>query len=73
MWTVSYTHLHRDGIIHNMIDEQFIVEMDNGHYAITNMGALLFAKNINDFSRLKRKAIRVIQYKGCLLYTSRCV
>ena len=55
---------HRDGIIHNMVDEQFIVEMDNGHYAITNMGALLFAKNINDFSRLKRKAIRVIQYKG---------
>ncbi|WP_102268304.1 RNA-binding domain-containing protein [Massilicoli timonensis] len=55
---------NRDGIIHNMLDEQFIIEMDNGNYAITNMGALLFAKNLNDFSHLKRKSIRVIQYRG---------
>lgn len=55
---------NRDGIIHNMMDEEFIREMDNGKYEITNMGALLFAKNINNFQHLKRKAIRVIQYKG---------
>ena len=28
---------NRDAIIHNMIDEQFIKEMDNGNYAISNM------------------------------------
>ena len=54
----------RDGIIHDMLDRNFIQEMDNGNYAITNMGALLFAKDINVFMNLRRKAIRVIQYKG---------
>lgn len=53
----------REGIIHNMKDEQFIREMDNGSYEITNMGALLLAKDLNLFGHLKRKAIRVIKYK----------
>lgn len=55
---------NRDAIIHNMMDEQFIKEMDNGNYAITNMGVLLLAKDLNAFTHLKRKAIRVIRYKG---------
>lgn len=55
---------NRDTMIHNMLDEQFIKQLDNGNYAITNIGALLFAKNLNEFPHLKRKAIRVIKYKG---------
>ena len=55
---------NRDAMIHNMKDEQFIREMDNGNYEITNMGALLLAKDLNAFVHLKRKAIRVIKYKG---------
>ncbi|MCD8345094.1 MAG: putative DNA binding domain-containing protein [Oscillospiraceae bacterium] len=55
---------NRSAMIHKMLDEGFITEMDNGNYEITNMGALLLAKNLNDFRSLKRKAIRVIQYKG---------
>ena len=47
-----------------MVDEKFIREMDNGNYEITNMGALLFAKDLKAFDSLKRKAIRVIRYKG---------
>lgn len=35
---------NREGIMYNMEDEQFIKQMDNGNYAISNMGALLFAK-----------------------------
>lgn len=31
---------------------------------ITNLGAILFAKNLNDFKNIKRKSIRVIQYDG---------
>ena len=54
----------RDAIIHNMVDEQFIREMDNGNYEITNMGALLFAKDLDNFNSLKRKSVRVIRYKG---------
>ena len=55
---------NRDSIIHNMMDEEFIREMDNGNFAITNMGALLLAKDLNAFAHLKRKAVRVIKYKG---------
>ena len=54
----------RSAIIHNMVDEEFIREMDNGNYEITNMGALLLAKNLNVFAHLRRKAVRVIKYKG---------
>lgn len=35
-----------------------------GAYDITNLGAILFAKRLDDFPTLKRKAMRVIQYKG---------
>jgi predicted HTH transcriptional regulator len=55
---------NRKAIVEKMNSENFIIEMDNGNYAITNMGALLFAKDLNQFHHLKRKAIRVIQYKG---------
>ncbi len=55
---------NRDAIIHNMLDEKFISKQDNGNYSISNMGALLFAKDLSGFDALKRKAIRVIRYKG---------
>ena len=37
-----------------MGDEEFIREMDNGNFAMTNMGALLMAKDLNVFAHLKR-------------------
>lgn len=55
---------NRSGIIYNMEDEGFIRRMDNNRFEITNLGALLFGKDLNKFFHLKRKAIRVIQYKG---------
>lgn len=54
----------RDGIIHDFQEYGFIKRMDNGHYVITNMGALLFAKDFRSFDYLDNKAIRVIRYKG---------
>ncbi len=44
-------------------EENFVSEYD-GKFSITNLGALLFAKNLNDFGLLARKSIRVIKYKG---------
>lgn len=38
--------------------------MDNGRYMITNLGGILFAKNLAEFLTLHRKAVRVIQYSG---------
>ncbi|MCG3705034.1 putative DNA binding domain-containing protein [Aliarcobacter butzleri] len=54
---------NRDGIIEALIADDMISKLDNGKYAITNLGAILFAKDLSKFNNLKRKAIRVIQYK----------
>lgn len=43
--------------------EKFIKTTASG-YTITNLGALLFAKNMQEFDTVKRKALRVIQYDG---------
>ncbi len=52
----------KDLIIETLIEDE-LVKKYNGQYAITNLGAILFAKNLNKFTNLKRKAIRVIEYK----------
>lgn len=54
---------NRDGIIEALIADDMINKLDNGKFAITNLGAILFAKDLNQFTHLKRKAVRVIQYK----------
>ena len=53
---------NNDGVAHYMAEEGIIVKQDNGLYAITNLGAILFAKRLVDFPRISRKAIRVVQY-----------
>lgn len=53
-----------EGIVHYLIEEKIIVKQDNGLYAITNMGALLFAKRLADFDKVSRKAMRIVQYDG---------
>lgn len=59
---------NRDAIIENLLNDDLIQKNDNGKYSITNLGAILFAKNLGLFSHLKRKAIRVIQYKDNTKY-----
>lgn len=54
----------KDSVTHYLSEDGIIYRQDNGLYSITNLGALLFAKDLNEFSRLGRKAIRVVQYKG---------
>ena len=51
-------------ISHYLLEEGIIVKQDNALYSITNLGAMLFAKRLDDFPRLSRKAIRVVQYEG---------
>lgn len=52
----------KDGYEHYLCQEEIIVKQDNGLFAITNLGAILFARRLSDFRRLERKAIRVVQY-----------
>ena len=54
---------NRTAILKALEDDELIKKLDNGKFAITNLGAILFAKDLNKFNHLKRKAIRVIQYK----------
>ena len=54
----------KDAVIHYLNEDRIIRMQDNGLYSITNLGALLFAKDLNEFARLGRKSMRVVQYKG---------
>ncbi len=52
-----------DQVVHYLVEESLIVTQDNGLYAITTMGALLFAKNLREFNNLSRKRVRLVLYK----------
>lgn len=55
---------NRAGILAALEDDKLIVRCPAGSWDIANLGAILFAKKLDDFPTLKRKAMRVIQYKG---------
>lgn len=44
--------------------EKMLVRLDDGTYGVTNLGAILFAKDLNSFPGLARKALRVVIYRG---------
>jgi len=54
----------RDEILHYLTEDKLVVRQDNSLYAITNLGAILFAKRIAAFDSIARKSVRVIQYGG---------
>lgn len=54
----------RTAILEALADDDLIQPCDAGDWSITNLGALLFAKRLEEFPSLERKAIRVIHYKG---------
>ncbi|CAC9580908.1 Predicted transcriptional regulator containing an HTH domain and an uncharacterized domain shared with the mammalian protein Schlafen [uncultured Gammaproteobacteria bacterium] len=50
-------------ILQSFKAEGMIVKNDASRWDVTNLGAILFAKNLSDFPFLLRKPIRVILYK----------
>ncbi|MDO8550448.1 MAG: ATP-binding protein [Ignavibacteria bacterium] len=46
------------------LEQEKVITRKHNYYNITNLGALLFAKDINKFEELNRKSVRVILYKG---------
>ncbi len=54
---------NKAGILAKFIEEELIVS-HKGMYNITNLGAILFAANLDLFDGLNRKAVRVVIYKG---------
>lgn len=53
-----------DGILNALMEDRLIKPSPAGGWDITNLGALLFAKRLSEFRTLRRKAMRVIQYRG---------
>jgi ATP-dependent DNA helicase RecG len=53
----------RDAIISRLQEERLVL-LSTGRYQITNLGALLLAKDLTKFDTLRRKAVRVVKYKG---------
>ena len=54
---------NKNGILEKLEEEKLIIKRLN-KFNITNIGALLFANNLNEFETLKRKVVRVVIYKG---------
>lgn len=55
---------NRSSLLEYLSKEQLIEKNNSGLWNITNLGAILFAKQLDSFYQLSRKAIRLIQYKG---------
>lgn len=54
----------KEGILNALAADEMIAANNGGKWNITNLGAVLFAKRLADFRPLRRKALRVILYKG---------
>ncbi len=54
---------NRKVILEKLIEEKLIIKRPSC-YDVTNLGAILFASNLDKFDSLSRKAVRVIFYKG---------
>ncbi len=50
--------------IFNKLEEEQVVIRENNHFHITNLGGILFAKDLNKFPGLRRRALRVVIYKN---------
>ena len=55
---------NRSGILEALAADQLITPLQSDSWTITNLGAALFARHLDQFPTLRRKAVRVIQYCG---------
>ena len=53
----------REAILEKLVEEK-LLNLRLKKYAVTNLGAILFANNLNEFPEISRKVPRVIIYKG---------
>lgn len=53
-----------DAIVAALATDELVTRSPAGRWNITNLGAILLAKQLTDFSSVARKAIRVVSYEG---------
>lgn len=54
----------RDGVLKRLEADNMLYRDDAGKWVVTNLGAILFARELQSFKGLSRKAVRLIVYKG---------
>lgn len=54
----------RSAILEALVADRLIEPAGGGYWNVLNLGAILLAKQLADFGRLQRKAVRVMVYKG---------
>ncbi|WP_303251469.1 RNA-binding domain-containing protein [uncultured Senegalimassilia sp.] len=47
-----------------LLEQEIVQVQDNGKYGIANLGALLLARSLSQFFSLRKRAIRVIRFRG---------
>jgi predicted HTH transcriptional regulator len=55
---------NRAAVLARLEEEHLIAASSANRFDVTNLGAILFARDLNRFGRLGRKTLRVIKYKG---------
>ena len=55
---------NRDKVLEDLENEKFIKKNDAGNWNITNLGALMIAKDLKKFEMLVRRTIRIIWYQN---------
>jgi ATP-dependent DNA helicase RecG len=51
-------------VVDSLAGERMIAPSEGGEWNITNLGAISLARNLSQFPRLGRKAIRIVRYSG---------
>ena len=54
----------REKILSRLEADHMVVADSAGKWNITNLGAILFARNLDEFKTLARKAVRIVVYEG---------
>ncbi|MEE9369618.1 MAG: ATP-binding protein [Pontiella sp.] len=54
---------NRDGILSRLASDDLIKQNTSGHWDITNLGAVLFARQLKSFGHLCRTAVRLVLYR----------
>lgn len=54
----------QDTVVRYLMQDNLLTEQDDGLVTITNLGALLFAKDMAEFPTVKRKRLRIAKYNG---------
>ncbi len=56
--------IREDALLEALLDDRVIQRCDAGGWDITNLGAVLLARNLSEIRGLARKTLRLVQYRG---------